>query len=194
MNAVLGRDLTDELLRRTRAMPHGSKIDQCLQCGTCSASCPSGHVMEYPPRAVLAAIRAGLLERVLGSNTVWLCASCYSCAVRCPAGIPLTDVMYQLKRLGIEAGVFKSDARSTAMAGAFVRGVDRHGRSAEGELMRDYFLSTNPMSAFSFLPLGWRLLRRGRLKLRPRSITGLAGLQRMFAAMGEAAPKTGGRR
>ena len=47
-------------------------------------------------REIIAALRAGMLDRVLNSNTVWLCTSCYSCYVRCPAGIPYTDVMYEL--------------------------------------------------------------------------------------------------
>ena len=79
-------------------MPRGDKIDQCLQCGTCSASCPASSAMQHPPRAILAALRAGMLDKVFESNTVWLCASCYSCTVRCPAGIPFTEVMYELKR------------------------------------------------------------------------------------------------
>jgi heterodisulfide reductase subunit C len=183
MNAIEVRAMTDEFLGRIRRVPHGEKIDQCLQCGTCSASCPSSHAMDYPPRAILAALRAGMLDRVLGSNTVWLCASCYSCAVRCPAGIPFTDAMYQLKRMGIERGVFQDKGNSVAMAKAFVANVDKHGRSAESELMRNYFLRTKPLAAISFLPLGWRLLRRGRLNLRPRSIRGLKALREMMTTM-----------
>jgi heterodisulfide reductase subunit C len=183
MNAVRIQVVTVEFLERARAMPHGEKIYQCLQCGTCSASCPSSHAMDFAPRAVLAALRAGVLDRVLASNTVWLCASCYSCTVRCPAGIPFTDLMYQLKRMGIERGVFRDNSKSVAMAKAFVKGVDRHGRSAEGELMRNYFLATRPLAALSHLPLAWRLLRRKRLSLRTKNIRGLASLGRMMAAM-----------
>jgi heterodisulfide reductase subunit C len=189
MNAAEVRALTDEFLYNVRAAPGGEKLDQCLQCGTCSASCPSSHAMDYPPRAVVAAFRAGMLDRVLASNTVWLCASCYSCAVRCPAGIPFTDVMYQLKRLGIEKGFVRDRTNGVAMAKAFVKIVDRYGRSSEGELLRSYFMSTGPWRAIRQLPLGWRLFRRGRLGLRPHRIAGIQGLRAMLAAMGNGVAK-----
>jgi heterodisulfide reductase subunit C len=183
MNATEARALTDEFLESVRATPGGEKIDQCLQCGTCSASCPSSRAMDYPPRAAIAALRAGMLDRVLASNTVWLCTSCYLCTVRCPAGIPFTDVMYQLKRLGIEKGYVRGRTNGVEMAKAFVEVVDRCGRSSEGELLRNYFWSTNPLRALAYLPLGWRLLRRGRIGVRPRRIAGIEGLRTMMAAM-----------
>ena len=35
------------------------------------------------------------------SRTIWLCASCYACTTRCPAGIKITDIIYALKRLAM---------------------------------------------------------------------------------------------
>jgi heterodisulfide reductase subunit C2 len=183
MNATQARDLTEEFLQRVHAIPHGEKIDQCLQCGTCSASCPVSHAMKYPPRTILAALRGGKLDQVFESDTVWLCASCYSCTVRCPAGIPFTEVMYELKRLGIRKRLVGKRSSGVAMAETFVDGVYRHGRSAEAELICRYILRTRPAKVFSFVSLGWRLLRKGRLSLRTHKIAGITGLQRMMAAM-----------
>lgn len=185
MNATHASALAEEFLNYVRAQPGGEKIEQCLQCGTCSASCPSSLAMDYPPRAVVAAFRAGMLERVLKSNTVWLCASCYLCAVRCPAGIQFTDLMYELKRLGVERGLARDRTNGVAMARAFRKVVDRYGRSTEGELLGDYFLRTRPLAAFRHLPLAWRLFRRGRLGLHPHAIAGMENLRRMMAAMDE---------
>ena len=36
-------------------------------------------------------IRAGYREDVMKSDTIWLCASCYLCAARCPKDIKITD-------------------------------------------------------------------------------------------------------
>ncbi len=188
MNPAEARALSREFMDRIREIPDGRRIDQCLQCGTCTASCPASAAMDYGPRAILAALRAGLLDRVLSSNTVWLCASCYSCSVRCPAGIPFTDVMYELKRLQVARRLSLRGANSAAMARSFVTAVDRYGRSAEMELLRRYFLATRPLSALSQLPLGWRMLRRGRLALRPRRIRGIGGLRRMLAAVDQEVP------
>jgi heterodisulfide reductase subunit C len=125
-----------------------------------------------------------MLDRVLDSNTVWMCVSCYSCAVRCPAGIPFTDVMYELKRLEVDKGLSK-DTRAATMAKAFVETVDQHGRNAETKLLRKYYLRTNPLQALTQLPLAWKLFLRGRLEFLPRRIRGLDGLRRMLAAIEE---------
>ena len=189
MKTTQARTLTDRFLAGVRAVPGGEKIDQCLQCGTCSASCPTSHAMAYPPRSVVAAARAGMLDRVLASNTVWFCASCYACSARCPAGIPLTDVMYGLKRLAVEEGFDRGGVGGAAMAKAFVRVVDRYGRNSEGALLKEYFLSTSPWGALPYLPLAWRLYRRGRLGLRPHRISGIKELRKMMAAMAKGESK-----
>ena len=83
------------------ATPGGERLLHCLQCGSCGGSCPSGADMEYTPRTIFALINAGERERVLAANTMWACVSCYFCTTRCPQEIPITDIMYTLKRMSI---------------------------------------------------------------------------------------------
>ncbi|MBM4062326.1 MAG: 4Fe-4S dicluster domain-containing protein [Planctomycetes bacterium] len=156
-------------------------VAPCIQCGTCTASCPASHAMDLSPRRIVAALRAGQRDTVLSSRSLWLCASCYACVVRCPSGIPFTDVAYALKREAARTGV--DDRRGSALARAFVRVADRLGRSAETELLLRYWLSTNPLRAIAALPLAFRLWRRGRLSLFGRGIVGRQDLQRMMAAL-----------
>ena len=184
MTTATAEELGKTFLEAIYSIPNGEKIKQCLQCGTCSSSCPSAAAMEYGPREIIAALRAGMLDRVLTSNTVWLCVSCYSCTVRCPAGIPFTDVMYELKRLGVEKGLSK-ETRATAMAKAFVDTVDQHGRNVETKLLRKYYLATNPLKALAQIPLAIKLFLRGRLEIFPRKIKGLDGLHKMMDAIKE---------
>jgi len=185
MDATQVQALTKEFLHNVHALPNGEKIDQCLQCGTCSASCPASARMKYSPRKILAALRAGKLNEVFESPTVWLCASCYSCTVRCPAGIPFTEVMYELKRLGIKKGLVDKRTNGRSMAETFIEGVYKRGRSSDAELVCRYVLRTHLTRALSFVPLGWRLFRKGRISLRTHTITGIEGLQRMMNAMGK---------
>ncbi len=179
------KDLGREFLQHIYELPHGRKINQCIQCGTCSASCPTSGAMEYSPRQIIASLRAGLLERVLNSNTVWLCVSCYFCTVRCPAGIPFTDVMYELQRLGVKHEIYPKEATNAVMARAFVEEVDRYGRNAESELIRKYYLRTNPVKILGQLPLALKLFFSGRLHIFPRKIKGLKGLRKMMATVEE---------
>jgi Fe-S oxidoreductase len=71
-------------------MPDGERILACLQCGNCSGVCPFGYLMDYPPSKMIAALRAGMFEKVLKTDLVWMCVACNACATSCPAKIPLT--------------------------------------------------------------------------------------------------------
>ena len=90
-----------KFLDEVYGIPGGDKIKDCIQCGTCSGSCPVSWAMEETPRQIFAMIRAGMRDQVLDSLTIWTCASCYQCADRCPQEIKITDIMYMLKRMAI---------------------------------------------------------------------------------------------
>jgi Fe-S oxidoreductase len=71
-------------------LPEGEQILACLQCGACSGVCPFGYLMDFPPSKMIASLRAGFFDRVLNTDLVWMCVSCYACTRACPARIPLT--------------------------------------------------------------------------------------------------------
>jgi heterodisulfide reductase subunit C len=185
MSELTLEELKTELLQSVHELPNGKKVDQCIQCGTCSASCPTSSVMEYSPREIIAALRAGMLDRVLESNTVWLCASCYSCAVRCPAGIPFTDVMYELKRLGIKHEIYPKHSTNAAMANSFCQVIDAHGRNSDTKLILKYYLRTNPLKILGQMGLAMKLFFKGRLELFTTTIKGRDDLHKMMAAAEE---------
>jgi Fe-S oxidoreductase/predicted DNA-binding transcriptional regulator YafY len=68
----------------------GERVRVCLQCSSCSGICPYGFMMDYPPRKMIAALRAGVFDSVMETDTVWMCVSCYACTEVCPASIPVT--------------------------------------------------------------------------------------------------------
>lgn len=72
------------------ATPDGEKLRNCLQCGNCSGICPFGYVMVYPPSRMIAEVRANRFEKILGTENIWMCVSCYACTSVCPAQIPIT--------------------------------------------------------------------------------------------------------
>ena len=163
--------LADEFLQAILNLPDGEKVKQCLQCGTCSGTCPTSYAMDYTPRQIIAALRAGMLDRVLQSNTVWMCSSCYGCTVRCPAGIKLTDVMYELKCLSMKHGLLPRGVTTAALQRAFVAEVEAGGRNSEVGLMRRFFMATNPLNGLKNLSLALAMYRRGRLSLRSSRVS-----------------------
>ncbi|HDH57688.1 MAG TPA: 4Fe-4S dicluster domain-containing protein [Bacteroidetes bacterium] len=75
----------------------GEKISKCMQCGTCTGSCPMIAEMQISPRRIVLLTKFGQQEQVTGANTVWLCASCHTCLVRCPRGLDLPKVMEAIR-------------------------------------------------------------------------------------------------
>jgi len=163
------------------AMPAGEKIKICQQCGTCTGSCPTSYLMDYGPREVIGAFRAGMIDRVVKSNTIWLCTSCYYCTVRCPAGIKITDLMYELKRLGMKYDLLPPESKNPAMTRYFIDSVHKHGRNHEVELMAKFMMTKNPGLAFKFAGLGMKLFSAGRLPLFAKNIRGRDELGKMAA-------------
>jgi Fe-S oxidoreductase len=88
-----------------RVTPEWEKLFSCMQCGTCTSSCPTAYAMDYTPRQLWQMLRLGMEQEVLNSQTFWLCTACKSCQVRCPRGISLTDAMIALKEYATRQGI-----------------------------------------------------------------------------------------
>jgi heterodisulfide reductase subunit C len=138
----------------------------CMQCGTCTGSCGSSSKMDYTPRQVWRLVQAGLKEEVFNSQTFWLCSSCYFCTLRCPRGLPLTDTMAALKRAAVAEG-YSTNGKSPLFYRAFLETVRRYGRVREAEMMGRYFLALkDPIATMSFVPLGMKLMAKGKIALK----------------------------
>jgi heterodisulfide reductase subunit C len=181
MAAKKVKNLTKEVLEEFKKIPGGDKIKECIQCGTCSASCPAVSGMDYAPRQVIAKLRANEIEDVLKSNTAWVCASCYSCTVRCPAGIKFTDFMYQLKRAGIEFGILPKNKNGIRLAKSFGNTVKKYGRNFEPELIIRYNI-TNPFNFLKVAPLGIKLFTHNRMPILPSKVKGAKHIKKALAA------------
>jgi heterodisulfide reductase subunit C len=174
MNPVVAPE-EPEILAQVRDMVGG-----CMQCGTCTASCPNAFAMDLSPRRMWRMVLLGLADRVLASKTFWMCSACYACTLRCPRGLPLTSAMAALKRL---AGVrdLPGARRSGAFYAAFMNNVHAFGRVQETDLMLRYFLAMrDPLLPLKYAPLGLKLLRKG--KLHPAATERKGRLDALFEA------------
>jgi Fe-S oxidoreductase len=97
VETVLATDQGEALsLEHLFDVPAGRRALSCLQCGTCTATCPYGDLMEYPPRRIVALLREGMVQRVIQSESLLMCVACYACMAKCPRGIELTEVLLPL--------------------------------------------------------------------------------------------------
>jgi heterodisulfide reductase subunit C len=139
--------------------------------------------MDHTPRPVMALTRGDFKHEVLMSQTIWLCASCYACAVECPRGIRITDIMYELKQRAITEGIYPRHLPIPVLAREFTEMVKRHGRITEMLLVIKLFLKTNPFAAMGNWRLGIDLLRTGRMSLATEKIEKRGDLGRMLEAV-----------
>jgi len=93
------------LLEKLGKLDSGEPPFGCMQCGLCSATCPLGPAMEYPPRKLILQAMAGNLDKLLTSPSLWMCVACYACSKRCPRGIELTEELWPaLRDAAMQAG------------------------------------------------------------------------------------------
>ena len=77
----------------------GEKIQNCFQCQKCSAGCPLNFAMDILPNQLFRHIQYGHRDKVLSAKSIWLCASCHTCSVRCPNSIDIAKVMDTLRSI-----------------------------------------------------------------------------------------------
>ena len=173
-------DLRQAFLEEIKVIPNSEKIRSCIQCGTCTGSCPVSYAMDIPPRELIALFRAGDMETILNSKTIWVCASCYSCQSRCPSLIRITDVIYALKRLAMEKKIYPSNFPVHSLQESFVKIMNNYGKLHEPRLLVYYLMKTKPSKLFSFVPLGLRMAKKKRIGYTASKIKDLKGFKKII--------------
>lgn len=137
----------------------------CYQCAKCSAGCPVAAEMDLLPHQVIHLASLGMEDRALRSATIWLCAGCYACAVRCPNDINVTAVMDELREKAVAQGVPCPRPEILKFHQAFLNDLARRGRIHEMRMMGEYNLSVG--KPFNNAKLAPRMILMGRLRLLP---------------------------
>jgi len=82
-----------EKVRKEVEERSGQDVNACIQCGKCTGGCPLVAAMDLLPREIMLYLQQGAEEKVEKSKTPWICASCFTCTVRCPKELDLSRVM-----------------------------------------------------------------------------------------------------
>ncbi len=166
----------------------GEGIAACYQCGTCSGGCPTVSAMDYTPRQIIRMVNLGMRDRVLSSRSIWLCASCYQCQVRCPREVKITEVMAALKSIAMKEGHNSGIARPRAASfyRSFNEIVSNIGRQFEPLLLMKTALGSREgiFTKLRYLlrnaPFGIALMKKGKLPFKPEKIAGRDEVKRIF--------------
>lgn len=84
-------------------------ILSCIQCGTCSGSCPSGRYTSLNTRRIIRGARVG--RDVLHDKDLWACTTCYTCQERCPREIRIADAILAIRTIAVHEGAMLPEHR-----------------------------------------------------------------------------------
>lgn len=158
-------------------------VHACYQCGRCSAGCPVGEFFDISVMQAVRLAAYGQEERLLASETIWLCAACETCATRCPNSIDITGLMDVLRELALRKGVKPALPRIPAFHTSFLASINRWGRAWEVGMIAHYKFKSGDY--LGDMGLGMQMFLKGKLKLIPHSIEGKSEIKDIFSGKGK---------
>ena len=164
----------DEVNERIGGVP----IQRCYHCRKCTAGCPVAFVMEYNPNKVIRMIQMGKRDEVLGSSTMWLCASCETWITRCPNEVDIARMMDVLRQMALESGKGSKEKSVLAFYEAFLSSTKSGGRLNEPVMMVNYKLKSGDL--FSDMALGLDMFSKGKLSLFGPKTKDVASVRKIF--------------
>jgi heterodisulfide reductase subunit C len=134
--------------------------------------------MDVQPNQVLRLIQINDQEALFRCSTIWICASCQTCSVRCPEEIDIAKIMDSLRKLALEGKVPLGEEKVVKFDEIFLDSIRKRGRVHELELVMRYNLALR--QPFKDAHLGPLMLSRGKLGLLGHKIKEVARIREIF--------------
>jgi heterodisulfide reductase subunit C len=171
----------DKFINEIISTVEGKRVLSCIQCGTCTATCPVAKVFEHSPRQLFLMVRNGMKDEALSDVTPWVCASCYKCTVNCPAQIKITEVMYRLKRMSIQNNLTSTKSDTRLFYKSFLSFILKYGRSYEIGLMLKYMMFNHTVALIKQMPVGMKMMMSGSMPIFPHKIKNRKDFEKIIA-------------
>lgn len=156
----------------------GEDASKCVQCGKCTAGCPISPEMDVQPNQVLRLIQINDPDALLRCSTIWICASCQTCSVRCPEEIDIAKIMDSLRKLALEAKIPVGEEKVVKFDEIFLDSIRKRGRVHELELVMRYNLAVR--QPFKDAHLGPMMFTKGKLNLLGHKIREVGRIKEIF--------------
>ena len=156
----------------------GETVGLCWHCRTCAGGCPYVRAMDYHPHAVFRLVQLGLRKEALESSTIWICVSCNTCSIQCPAAIDIPAIMDALRHMAVEEGVKIAQPGIVKFHEEVLGSIERYGRTHKLEIMMRYKVRMRQW--FQDMDLGLKMLARRKLDLTPSKIDRPEEVSRLF--------------
>jgi len=135
-----------------------SVINQCYQCGKCSAGCPVASEMDLMPHQLVRLAVLGEVDKIVASKSIWLCLTCHTCGARCPNGIDVPALLDPIRHNILRSKAMVTDPKVAIFHKTFMDTVKRFGRVYELFLVGMYKFRTKTFT--DDMELGWNMFAR----------------------------------
>ena len=83
-------------------------MNECLECGRCTAICPVAKTHNFSPRRLLSKGISSGLNSFAGDSSIWSCLTCKLCENVCPSNIPYSELNIAVRSLSNKLGTDKT--------------------------------------------------------------------------------------
>jgi heterodisulfide reductase subunit C len=173
----IGGGLALEVKERSGASPMS-----CYQCAKCSSGCPVAARGDFKPHEMVRMVQTGQRDALLSSRFIWECASCQTCATRCPQNVDPAAMIDALRAMSRAARVVTPTTAVPLFNDIFLDAVRDRGRVFELGLMVRFKLRAKRF--FEDADKAPMMLRKGKL---PFFGTRVGGKDERKALFGRAA-------
>jgi len=157
-------------------------VDLCYQCGKCTAGCVLADDMEFPSSYLIRLLQTNKEEnynKVLQSNTIWLCLNCENCIGRCPKEVDIPRLMDYLRTESIKRKCVSPNAKPIlSFHKSFLNSIRNTGKLNEINLIAEFKLRT--MRLWQDVKLVPSMLVKGKLKFLPETVKNRKNIIRIF--------------
>lgn len=166
----------------------GENYNDCYQCGKCSAGCPMGLMMDFPPHQIVRLVQLGGKaneEKALRSRSIWICLSCETCSTRCPQEVEPAHIMDFMRHESLRRKMVHRDARRILrFHKIFLESVRQRGRIYELDLVakmkaHDVF-SGNITELMRDVATAPSMLQKGKLSILGDTIAGHSDVAKIY--------------
>ena len=178
-----GTETADASFAREVMKESQAHLERCYQCQACSSGCMFAYTFDYAPHQLLRMVQLGLKDRVLDSTTIWMCASCETCATRCPNDIEIVRVMDTLRTISLKEGR-TAQTSLPLFHNTFLSNVRSNGKLYELMLILRYMLQSRDILNLKimapYVTLGPKMFLKRKLALMPPKVKGMASIKQIF--------------
>ena len=134
--------------------------------------------MDLKPHEIIRLLQLDIRERLLSSESIWMCLTCETCTTRCPNMFDPAAIIDALREIVMKEHSNTVPRRIAAFHTAFLDQIRANGRVFEFGLVASYKLRSGALLADVESVPG--MMARGKLALAPKRIKGLKELRRIF--------------